>query len=440
MIKTKTFNNGFRMIHEKPKSQLPISSIYIFCEFGSIHEDNGVRGAAHFIEHMCFKGTQKIPTGKEVAKVYDKIGAYFNAYTEKRYTCYTINCEDEYFDNSIYVVSDLMLHSSFMKTEFEKERNVVVEENVKNEDDPNDTIDMQMNRLLYKGSAMENAIDTLKYHNAHTLKYEDVVELYRTYYTPKNMILSVVSNRSFEHICKAIDKTFFTKKHPAPKITLIYNPHVNIQPSIQYDIKQKKGVTTLYMSIGFRTCAYNSDDKYKVKVLNHIIGVTSSSRLFSILREENGLTYTPKSKCDFYDDLGDLTIQIKTDPTKLLKNGKNPGVLPIIVNILRDLLQNGITQQELKMAKGNLKGSMLLNMNNNNTFTYFNGEQLLMKTPEINSYFDIYNKYYDSITRSDINRTIQKYITPTNMSICIFGGHVPSLETVEKECEKIFKD
>ena len=59
-IETFTFTNGFRLIHEKPKSQISISSIYCFVDLGSVYETDNIRGGSHFIEHLCFKGTKKL--------------------------------------------------------------------------------------------------------------------------------------------------------------------------------------------------------------------------------------------------------------------------------------------------------------------------------------------------------------------------------------------
>jgi hypothetical protein len=119
-MKTFQFPNGFRFIYEKPNSDIPVTSILGFVKLGSIHERDGIRGVSHFIEHMCFKGTKRHPTSKIISRNYDRIGAYFNAYTHKEYTCYEIKCEEQYLENSIHVLSDMMMNSQFNKKEFEK--------------------------------------------------------------------------------------------------------------------------------------------------------------------------------------------------------------------------------------------------------------------------------------------------------------------------------
>ena len=442
MINKDTFDNGFHIVHEKPLSNLPITSIQLFCDYGSAYEKDGVRGAAHFIEHMCFKGTRKIPNGKEIFTHYNKIGAYFNANTERRYTRYTITCEDDYVNNCMYILSDMLMNSTFNKKEFEKEKKVVVEENIRNEDDASDIIDVNMNKLLYNGSSYAHEIDTLLFHNTKTLNYNDVFEMYKMFYVPNRMVLSIVSNISYQKINDALKRTYFYK---APKIcNFNYNKYQKItmfskQDKIEYNIQSKKGLTTLHLSIGFRTSPYNSNDKYILNLLSNIIGGNTSSRLFTMLRQDNGLTYKSNCYTNYYEHLGDLTIEIETDYRKILKDGNKKGIIPLVIGILNDLIKKGVSQSELINTKTNLKGSMTLDLQNVETSAFHNGLDMLMENDTQISYIDLYDKCYSSITKKQINEMIRKYFIKENMSVCLLGEHVPPIEKVKEECEKLCK-
>ena len=90
----KTYQNGFRIVHEKPViPSSNIASLQVFCNIGSIHEPEESRGSAHFIEHMCFKGTKRLKTSKEVNQIFDETGSESNAYTDRRYTCYFVDTD-----------------------------------------------------------------------------------------------------------------------------------------------------------------------------------------------------------------------------------------------------------------------------------------------------------------------------------------------------------
>jgi predicted Zn-dependent peptidase len=104
---------------------------------------------------------------------------------------------------------------------------------------------------------------------------------------------------------------------------------------------------------------------------------------------------------------------------------------------LNDLLKNGIKQDELSIIKSNLKGSMILDIQNNDTAAFHNGLETLMGLETIVPYCNLYEKYYASITKNDVNNIIRKYIKKENMVICLLGENVPSLESVKHECEKI---
>ena len=440
MINKHTFDNGFRIVHENSQSKLAITSIQLFCDYGSAYEKDGVRGAAHFIEHMCFKGTKKIPDGKEIFVEYNKIGAYFNANTEKRYTRYVITCEDEYFNNCIYILSDMLMNSNFNKKEFEKEKKVVMEENIRNEDDASHIININITKLLYNGSSYANEIDTLSFHNAKTLIYEDLFEMYKMFYVPNRMVLSIVSNISFQKINEALQRTFFMK---TPKIcNFNYNKYQKIttlskQDKIEYNIQNKKGLTTLHLSIGFRTCSYNSEDKYILNLLSNIIGGTTSSRLFTMLRQDNGLTYRSHCYTKYYEHLGDLTIEIETDYHKILKDGNKKGIIPLIIGMLNDLIKKGVSQSELTNIKSNLKGSMSLDLQDIETSAFHNGLSYLMDNENIVCYKNLYDKFYANVTKTQLHEMIKKYFIKENISVCLLGEHVPTIEKVKEECEKL---
>jgi len=214
-MKTHIFPNGFRIIHEKPKTDIPLTSISCFVKLGSIYEPEKLKGASHFIEHMCFKGTKQMPQSTSISHHYDGIGAYFNAYTEKEYTCYQIKCSEERMKNTLHILGDMLMNSIFKKEEFTKEYKVVVEENIKSEDDMENLIVEKIDSLLYSGSPYALPIDTLSYHKK-PMKYEDVIQIYSEYYRPENMVLSIVSHIPFSTINSIIESSFFMKKRDVP--------------------------------------------------------------------------------------------------------------------------------------------------------------------------------------------------------------------------------
>ena len=460
MIHTHTFHNGFRLIYEKPRNSISTSAIQVFCKVGSAMETDETRGISHFIEHMVFKGTKKIPLSKDISNTYDQIGAYFNATTEKSYTNYIVNCQDEYVKNCILVLGDMLMNSIFDRKEFEKEKKVVVEETIILEDSNSDIISDAYDATVYKGSPYEYPIDVFSYHKPGSLDYDTTIQFYKTFYRPSNMVLSVVSHISFSRFIDIINNSDFARTPElGTKIgdrvlskddakmrlseSFIYCPNSSIsylpQNEPQYIIKKRKGVNTMHLIVGFRTCSQYSPDKYALNMLENILGGYMSARLFTVLREENGLTYTSYANSRYYSILGDFSIGAETDPAKLLVNkGVGKGVLPTIMDIIDDLQQNGVSKKELQISKSNLKGSIAIDQSISGA-CFYNGSKLILYddgTPVV-SYYDRFDNYYKNITQRDIHDVIQKYLKKSNMTVCILGEHVPNLKTIKSICNKI---
>jgi len=439
-----TFPNGFRIIYEKSKNVLPITSIQCVCDLGSVYEKEEIRGASHFIEHMCFKGTKKIKHSKDIFKQYDSVGASLNASTFKRYTNYNIKCGDESFNTSIHVLSDMVLNSVFDRKEYNKELRVVIEENINNSDSNEGEISDMSEKLVYSGTPYENPVDTIEYHQNNSLKYEEVVKTYQLYYHPNNMLLSIVSNIPFVTVLRVVKQSYFFKNKSKNSELLMNNKLVlykqpTYQNEINYNIRSVSNTNVTYLTISFRTCSQYSQDKYSLILLKRIIGGFFSSRLFMLLREDNGLTYKSTVTVENYEQLGDFTIDILTDPKKLLKNGSKKGVLPIVIEMLNNLIEKGISQSELTLAKNYNKGKYRINMEDIDYKAVHNAEYLLLYygREEYVSYEDLFDAYYKPIAREQVNMIIRKYLKKSNMNVCILGKSIPSFKIIKDECEKL---
>jgi len=494
-VTTKKYPNDFKIVYEKSHSTLPLTALYVFCDVGPVYEYDKMRGASHFIEHMCFKGTKKIPHSKDIFNEYAKIGAYFNAYTSKRYTCYTVKCQDEYIQHSLDILSDMLMNSLFNETEFDKEEKVVMEENNNNDNKPEHLINDTTDRLIYAGSSYEFPTDNIDYHTKRSLQYKNVVEFYHTYYHPSNMFISVVSNSSFHTIESYLKKTIFLKKERTSTCGIQFINH-NLTPQSHINIRliKKRGVTNVHLNIAFRTngqrsfapqqltqkvaklpngrfakesrrdsrlgsegtpteppggakrrfsidspnglsteneFGHGNKDKYCLKLLEKIMGDGLNGRLMMILRERRGLVYGASANSEQYEHSGSFCFSTKTKVQNFKK------VLPLMVSIISDMIKKGITKDELKVAKGNFKGTSLLDLQDIVTQARYNGEEILMGEKTVIPYKDLYEKCILPITIDDMNRVIKQYFTVQNMCVCVLSEKLPSLESIEKVCNEI---
>lgn len=486
------FPNGLRIIYENPQTDINITSIYCFCKIGSINEDDHTRGASHFIEHMCFQGTKKIKDTVQISETYDKFGAYFNAFTDKEVTCYTIKCPDEHLYPSLSLLSDLMFHSEFDKIKFDKELQVVIQESVNSAEDYDAIKDDVMECMIFRGTPYENPVDSIKYHRGKTsqpFNYKDVVKMYQTFYKPCNFVLSIVSNVPFQKILNMIKKTYFAKIHSISSCTREEPLNIYVSSKqdelnacegrFQYMCIKKPGNKTTKISIGFQTCSYFHKDMYKLELIKVIVGEMFSSRLFNTLRNKNGLTYNSFVYTRYLGHSGYFSIEALTEYKKLLVNKsgggrkslfhffsktkkrgfyggkgtrkkkvihshiseskskrKKKGVFPILIDIINDLVKNGFTQKDLDLAKNFKKARITMHVSNIDNMASFNGENVLLKgfskdTPS--SLKNLYKKEYEPITLKEINDCIQRYFIKSNMKIFMIGEHVLSEAIVKKE-------
>lgn len=442
------YKNGFRLIYENQKNksnQSNLTTICCFVKVGSVHESESEKGMAHLIEHMCFKGTRKTPLKKDIMMMYDKIGAYFNAHTTKEYACYVIRCNDEHTINCIHQLSDMLLNSTFVKKDYLLEKQVVIEEMIRKEDDPLFNVLKLNDAYLYSGSAFSRPVDDLSFHDEDdsklNLNYNATLQMYRDYYRPNNMCISIVSNIPLNRIKQMVSSSYFMAMRPIYK-SLALAPslyQLNSQSNVQYNVRQKKGVNGTHVSTCFRTCPYNHRDKYGVELLSHIIGGSMTSRMFSLLREQHGLTYSTTCFSSYYTHMGDISLYTMTEHNQIInKNNKKHGVLPLLITLLNKLVKHGVTQEEITHAKGFIKGKMAIQLENSLTKTEYNGVEYFIHDNNdgvVVSLDEIYETHYDKITKKQINDIIKKYIISETMVVSLFGEHVPKLDDVKSVCQ-----
>jgi len=436
-MNSKTYENGFRIVHEKPTFPSRVTSIQVFCNIGSIHEPDESRGSAHFIEHMCFKGTKHLKTSKEVNQIFDQTGSDSNAYTDRRYTCYYVDTDKDNVRICIPVLADMLLNSLFDKKEYMKERDVVKEEMVRDEDDYELLSLTNVDKQIYAGSPYEHPVDELKYHvGKNALKYENILEIYKKFYIPSNFILSICSNIPFKTICKYVEQTDFVKmkfNDRQPQLNFFIKPQADVVYCLE-----KRPTNPVHISIGFRTCSMMHSDKYCLKLLKTVLSGKINSRMFMLLRDENGLTYNSYAYTDFFEHMGDFKMYAECDPVKLFKNGSGPGVFPLLCQMIGDLLEHGVTEDEMNTAKGFSKGSQKMNAEDSSVIAKYNGKNQLFNNLSAPRYVDKYEKLIKPITREDVQRCIQRYFCREGMVVSVVSATLPSKKELCKYVDNIW--
>ncbi|MBA4602095.1 M16 family metallopeptidase [Thermoactinomyces mirandus] len=409
MIVKYTLNNGVRIVAEKIPHVRSVA-LGIWVGTGSENETPANNGISHFIEHMMFKGT-KNRTAREVAEAFDAIGGHVNAFTSKEITCYYFKVLDEHFATALDVLADMFFESIFAENEIEKEKKVVLEEIYMVEDTPDDLV----HDLLSEVSIGDHALGYPVLGNAETVqsfKREDLFQYKNQFYVPSNVVIAVAGNLPDGYL-ELIDEAFSHhqgKTPPVNKEVPVFTPRLKVR---------KKDTEQTHICLGLPGLPVGHDDLYTLVLLNNVLGGNMSSRLFQEIREERGLAYSVYSYHSSHRDTGLFAVYAGT------KHGQEDEVFSCIYQVFDDILNGGLSENELQKAKEQLKGSIMLGLEStNNRMSRLGRDELLLNR---NFTLDEIIEQIESITLEDVNRLAQKtFSSPMSLALISPDGKIPA--------------
>lgn len=339
-------SNGLRVVLEKIPTCRSVT-FGIWVKTGSRNETTANNGISHFIEHMLFKGTDRY-SAKDIAEVFDGIGGNVNAFTSKEYTCYYAKVLDEHLPLAVDVLSDMFFHSQFDSEELAKEKNVIYEEISMYEDTPDDIVHDLITRAAYNDHALAYSILGTE-EVLSGLTSDDLRTYMNEHYHLGNTVISLAGNID-EQVFTLLEEKFghFNRREEEQKIIepvftsgLIYHP---------------KQTEQNHICLSFPGCSIADPRIYAMILLNNTVGGGMSSRLFQEIREKRGLAYSVYSYHSAHMDSGQFTIYAGTAPKQTEE------VLKVTIEMMGNLLQQGLSESELKKGKEQLKGSLILSL------------------------------------------------------------------------------
>lgn len=360
MIEIGKLNNGLTVVCDYMKD-VETTSVKILVNTGSRNENLNNNGISHFIEHMAFKGTNS-RTAKQIACDFENIGASFNAYTSTETTAYYSKQLKEYTEKAIEILIDMIDNSIYDAVELEKERGVILQELAMTIDTPDEIINDYYKETAFSNQAYGRSI-LGPAENIKKFQKQDFIDYIKSNYTIDNMILSVAGNIKLDDVINIANKYFSNRKQTSDFI----------QEKAYYTagyFKKEKDLEQVQCIIGFKGISYNSDNKYKVSVMNHILGSSMSSRLFQEVRENKGLCYTVYSYNSFAKDIGSFQIYTGIEP-----ENTNKAIDAIILELKK--ATTTIKKEELERAKIKLKSSILMSLESTNSRASSNGNDIL---------------------------------------------------------------
>jgi len=385
-------------------------TLLVLCRVGSRYETKELNGASHFIEHLMFKGTTRRPDSTDISRVLDRYGAAYNAYTDKDMTGYYIKMDAAHTELAIDLLHDMMFHSHFDAKEMEKERGVIVEEINMYEDNPQAHIDDLLERSLYPDSTLGWDIAGPR-ENIRNMSREALVAYRDAYYIPSRLTV-VLAGKIVPGALKMIQERFGKIHRPEGKDKAYarFKPPEKLPEPVAY---QEKATEQVQFAMAFHGFASEHPLLPAAGLLGTILGGGMSSRLFTEIRERRGLCYSIGAAHSAREDVGAFGIQAG------LEKGSVDKAVKAIVQELKNILADGVTAEELRRAKDQIRGRLMLSFEDSASQAEWYGRQWLFKkkleTP------DQRLKRFEKVSKADIKKAATQLFRPSSMAVAAIG-------------------
>ncbi len=321
-------------------------AVGFFVSRGSRHEDPKKAGTTHFLEHLVFKGT-KSRSAYDLAKVLEAVGGDLNAFTSREYTCFHATSLKEHLGLSLDVLTDLSTAATLGLSDFQKEREVILQELQMSKDNVEEYIlDLYLERAYDGQSLAIPILGTEK--TLQGLKRKDLVEHYDRLFRGPNLTVCVAGPVEHDQVVDMVSRSLgklkskaLEKKQSKPRVA-------RVQEFVERPSEQ------IHLLMGLPSCSYRSSERFESFVVNEILGGGVTSRMYQKIRENKGLVYSVYSFLQSFVDSGLFLTYAATSAKNSLE------VVKIMRAEIERMTKSGLKAKELEMFKTQVKGQILL--------------------------------------------------------------------------------
>ncbi|MCU0666644.1 MAG: insulinase family protein [Candidatus Omnitrophica bacterium] len=347
MYQKTTFDNGLRLV-TAAMPRMRSASLGIFIKVGGRNEEGKIKGAAHFIEHLLFKGSKKYSC-RRLKEAIEGVGGTLNGFTSEEVTCYLVKTPAEHLDTSLDVLSDMVLNPLFLASEIEKERTVILEEIKMYQDLPQSYVHELLDNILWPrhplGESILGSVETIS-----AMKRSDILDFKKTHYNASNIVISACGKVGHEKLARKFKTIFSGLKRSEPNGYIVFKP-AQKEPALNI---LNKDTAQVHLALGFHSLEREHPLRYALGLLNIILGGNMSSRLFEQVREKRGLAYEIASTAKRFQDTGAFVVHAGVDNNKLFP------ALELIFKELKKIKNNYVSQDELRRSKDFYLGQLSL--------------------------------------------------------------------------------
>ncbi|HEX4467857.1 MAG TPA: pitrilysin family protein, partial [Solirubrobacteraceae bacterium] len=360
---------------------------------GSAAESDAQAGISHLLEHMLFRGTERFGS-QEIDQIFDAMGAEANAGTDKESTSLYTRVLDGHLPRAFEVMGDMVFHPRF--GELETEREVVLEEIAMYEDDPQDKVFDVLGTAIFGSHPLGRAvIGTADVVGAVTR--EQLAGFHAARYEPQNLVIAAAG--SIDHDALVTLVTALDAQRAADagapqaggRRLRLDATAPDFTRRVQF---VEKDTEQFHVCAGGAGIARDDERRYALRVLEGVLGGTTSSRLFQEVRERRGLAYSVFCFSNLYAHTGDIGLYVGTRPDNLEQ------ALAVISQELARCVEDPASDEELTRSRENLKGRVVLAMESTGARMSRLGGSLLHDMPILS--IDEVIERIDAVTHDDL--------------------------------------
>jgi predicted Zn-dependent peptidase len=406
-----TLDSGVRVATERVPSVRSVA-LGFFIATGSAAETDEQAGISHLLEHMLFRGTERFGS-QEIDQIFDAMGAEVNAGTDKESTSLYTRVLDGHLPRAFEVMGDMVFHPRF--GELETEREVVLEEIAMYEDDPQDKVFDVLGEAIFGSHPLGRAvIGTAQVVGAVTR--EQLAAFHAARYEPQNLVIAGAG--SLEHdalvaLVTTLDDVR-NRDHTAPRAGAERSRLDATAPDFARRVRfVEKDTEQYHVCIGGAGIAREDERRWALRVLEGVLGATTSSRLFQEVRERRGLAYSVFSYSNLYAHAGEIGVYVGTRPDNLRQ------ALEVISAELQRSVEDPASEEELTRSRENLKGRVVLSMESTGARMSRLGGSLLHDMPILS--IDEVIERIDAVSLDDVRALAGELFAPGGLSIAGVG-------------------
>jgi predicted Zn-dependent peptidase len=348
--------SGLRIVSEQ-LAGVRSASIGVWVGVGSRDETTAQHGCSHFLEHLLFKGTPE-RSALDISIALDAVGGEFNAFTAKEYTCFHARVIDSDLPLAVDVLGDMITSSLLTSEDVEAERDVILDEIAMHDDDPDDVAHNLFAELAWgSGTSLGRSIaGTVE--SIEGLSRAQVRRFYQRHYRPENIVVAAAGNLDHAHLVRQVTRAFGRNDFLAGQAEPISARHSQgRRPRVHGGlVEAARPFEQVNLVLGMEGLDRGDERRFALGVLNTALGGGTSSRLFQEVRERRGLAYSVFSFASHHADSGVVGVSVGCLPAKL------DDVLAVVRTELSRVAAHGITAEELERGKGQLRGGLILGL------------------------------------------------------------------------------